>query len=410
MTTELSSNYWSELSQSLIDTTVGDYQFVEDLGHGSYGGLFLGQSIKTNDYVAIKVLGKSGLSPEQQQLQQVEIDVQSELNHPSLLALHSVIQDQDYIYMVMDLCDQGDLFDYVLRNQQDRSCRPEHVVKDIFIQVLEGIEHMHAQGIYHRDIKLENILLKALNDDNEDAFDCKVADFGLATRERMSMEFGCGSTTYLAPEHFSNDEEDSADDEDDVIAGQELKPYDAAASDVWSLGILLLALMYGRNPWQEANLADPAFAEFKRHPGMLNKQLFPTMSNEVASFLQHSVLNIDPAQRLCVSDMLKQFRTLPSMYVCSDDELDLDYPLPPVDIPAQEQQKVDDSKPRYDSAFFSMGTATGMSWSDMVEEDQYMNNDVVARTPSDTSSCIQHGDEDDTDMFVHNSEKESWWL
>ncbi|ORZ22510.1 kinase-like domain-containing protein [Absidia repens] len=415
MTTELSSNYWSELSQSLIDTTVGDYQFVEDLGHGSYGGLFLGQSIKTNDYVAIKVLGKSGLSLEQQQLQQVEIDVQSELNHPSLLALHSVIEDQDYVYMVMDLCDQGDLFDYVLRDQQDRNCRPEHIVKDIFIQVLEGIEHMHAQGIYHRDIKLENILLKALNDENEDAFDCKVADFGLATRERMSMEFGCGSTTYLAPEHFSNDEGDSVDDDDDIAAaGQELKPYDAAASDVWSLGILLLALMFGRNPWQEANLADPAFAEFKRHPDMLNKQLFPTMSNELTSFLQHSVLNIDPAQRLCVSDMLKQFRALPSsLYVSSADDSEMDYPLPPVDIPAQEQQKVDESKPRYDSAFFSMGTTAGMSWSDMVEEDQYMNNncdDMVARTPSDSSSCYQHGDEDDTDMFVHNSEKESWWL
>ncbi|ORZ16416.1 kinase-like domain-containing protein [Absidia repens] len=414
-TTELSSDYWSELSRSLIDTNVGDYQFVEDLGHGSYGGLFLGQSLTTKDYVAIKVLGKSGLTPEQLQLQQVEIDVQSELKHSSLLALHSVMQDEAYIYMVMDLCDQGDLFDYVIRDQQQRNCRPQEVVMDLFTQILQGMEHMHAQGVYHRDIKLENILLKSDGDDEngmDDTFDCKVADFGLSTRDRMSMEFGCGSATYLAPEHFSNDDDDLNDDE-------ELKPYDAAASDVWSLGVLLLALMFGRNPWQEANLADPAFAEYKRNPAMIKQHLFPTLSDEVVCFLQQSVLNPDPAQRVSVADMLSQFLALPSLYVTDAADLDSDTPLTPVDIPvAPAGQEKEDGKPRYDSAFFSMdgGAVQGMSWSDMVEEDQYMNynhfdddDDMLATTPSDSYDEDEKYD-DDTDMFVHSDEKESWWL
>ncbi|KAI8089615.1 kinase-like domain-containing protein [Halteromyces radiatus] len=401
MSTTISSDYWSELSQSLIDTTVGDYQFVEDLGHGSYGGLFLGQSLKTKSYVAIKVLNKSGLTVEQQQLQQLEIDIQSQLKHPSLLALHSVMQDHSYIYMVMDLCDQGDLFDYVIRDQQDRTSRPEHVAKDLFIQILEGIEQMHAQGIYHRDIKLENILLKGLDDDT-DGFDCKVADFGLATRDRWSMEFGCGSATYLAPEHFSNDDEYDDD--------QDLKPYDSAASDVWSLGILLLALMFGRNPWQEANLADPAFAEYKRNPTMLKQHLFPTLSSETALFLQQSVLTLDPSRRVSVSEMLKQFRGL-TLYQEEDDDEEVS-PLTPVDIPQQQQQEGKDGQPRYDSAFFSMSAAPGaqgLSWSDMVEEDISMN-DCLERTPSSSSSYYQQDDDDDTDMFVHSDEKESWWL
>ncbi|KAI8344454.1 kinase-like domain-containing protein, partial [Chlamydoabsidia padenii] len=269
------------------------------LGHGSYGGLFLGQHTKTCDYVAIKVLNKSGLTDEQRQLQQVEIDVQAELDHPSLLALHTVMQDQDYIYMVMDLCDQGDLFDYVLNDSSEY--RSPDIVKSFFIQILQGIEQMHAQGIYHRDIKLENILLKTASNDDT-LLECKVADFGLATRDRLSLEFGCGSTTYLAPEHFGGEEQEEDDD---------IKPYDAAASDVWSLGILLLALMFGRNPWQEASTADRAFAEYKRHPAMLHHHLFPTLSKHVVTFLQQSVLTIDPAQRVSVSEMLKQFLALP---------------------------------------------------------------------------------------------------
>ncbi|KAI8342894.1 kinase-like domain-containing protein [Chlamydoabsidia padenii] len=384
-------NYWTDLSDALIDTTVGDYQFVQDLGHGSYGGLFLGQHMHTQDYVAIKVLGKSGLTPEQRQLQQLEIDIQSKLKHPSLLALHSVLQDQDYIYMVMDLCDQGDLFDYVLK---DQGHRPESVVIDIFVQICQGIAHMHSQGIYHRDIKLENILLKGLDDDDEGGFECKVADFGLATRDRMSYEFGCGSAMYLAPEHFSTE-----DDEDAII-----EPYDAAASDVWSLGILLLALMFGRNPWQEANLADPVFTEYKRHPVMLKHTLFPDLSLELLAWLQQAVLNPDPRQRVSVSDLLKQFQMLPALY---DDG---STPLTPVDIPMAGQEKKDLGKPRYDSAFFSM-EGGGLSWSDMVEEDLgYMNNDNTHCYDDDSIMVGATHDDDDTDMFVHNEEKESWWL
>lgn len=379
--TELSSNYWADLSDALIDTTVGDYQFIEDLGHGSYGGLFLGQHLVSKDYVAIKVLGKNGLTPEQAQLQQLEIELQSELKHPSLLALHCVIEDGSYIYMVMDLCNHGDLFDYVLRDQ-DGDRRPESIVVDLFTQILQGIECMHVQGIYHRDIKLENILLKA-------GFDCKVADFGLATRDRLSMEFGCGSAMYLAPEHFADDD----DDEDDAV----LTPYDAAASDVWSLGILLLALLFGRNPWQEANVVDPVFAEYKRHPAMLKHQLFPDLSPALVGLLNQVVLNPDPAQRVSVSEFLKQFQALPGLY--SD--------LTPVAIPISQQPQ--DAKPRYDSAFFSMETSEGaaaLSWSDMVEEDF----EAAAACYNDDDDLAMPHDDDDTDMFVHSDEKESWWL
>ncbi|KAI9490809.1 kinase-like domain-containing protein [Zychaea mexicana] len=382
----------------MVDQVIGDYQLLEELGHGSYGSLFLGQSLKDGGYVAVKILSKSGLDHEQLKLQQLEADIQSELKHANILALHSVIQTQDHIFMVMELCDQGDLFDFVVR---DDPLRDEQLVKTMFIQILDAVEHMHANGVYHRDIKLENILLKSEQDDESDLV-CKVADFGLATRERLSMEFGCGSSTYLAPEHF----DDSADHE--VVSNMnknDMVPYDAAMSDVWSLGVLLLALLFGRNPWQEATSLDPAFAEFKRNPVMLKNQLFEQMSVPCFNFLK-SCLSLDAADRPSVADMKAQFLAIPSLVEDSPQPLEQN----PMDIPVSTKPT---ERASFDSAIFSATAPAGASWSDMVEEDEMLetcydyNNTGL---PSPPCSLEAVDEDDDTDMFVHSDEKESWWL
>ncbi|KAI9251791.1 kinase-like domain-containing protein, partial [Phascolomyces articulosus] len=279
-------------------------QILEELGRGSYGCLFLGQSLLDNSYVAIKVLCKTGLDHQQLELQQLEIDIQLGLKHTHLLTLHGTTQDKDYIYMVMELCDQGDLFDFVVRNNNNNNTKEDEdteaeqeMVVQTFSQILEAMDYMHQQGVYHRDLKLENILLKTSEiDDN--LIECKVADFGLATRERYNMEFGCGSTSYLAPEHFEN--EDQQDNEQALV-------YDAAASDIWSLGILLLALLFGRNPWEEATWMDMAYREFQRDPMVLKDQLFPTLSTDCYRFLK-SVLSINPADRPSITEMKHQFK------------------------------------------------------------------------------------------------------
>ncbi|KAF7727892.1 hypothetical protein EC973_006891 [Apophysomyces ossiformis] len=384
----------------MIDKVIGnEYQLLEELGHGAYGCLFLAQSLSTNTYVAVKVLSKAGLDPQQLQLQQLEIDIQSSLKHPSLLALHRVLEDEDYIFMVMELCDQGDLFDFVIRDQEVNKYREEHLVKQAYMQILEGVEYMHAQNIYHRDIKLENILLKCDEDDEDtSAITCKVADFGLATRDKYSMEFGCGSTTYLAPEHFDGD--DSM-----VQPDGELGPYDSSASDVWSLGILLIALMFGRNPWQEATTMDPAFAEFKRHPTMLKQQLFPALSASAYRFIK-SVLAVDANKRPTVAEMKKQFAALDNLY--SDEEDDDEEPLTPVDIPNVTKQE---NHASCDSAFFSGVTHVGpSSWSDMVEEEEAKYGPLCYRRESHESHKMLENHDDDDTMFIHSEEKESWWL
>ncbi|KAI8985891.1 kinase-like domain-containing protein, partial [Pilobolus umbonatus] len=386
-------SYWSELSSTMVDKIVDEeYQLLEVLGHGAYGCLFLGQSSKDHSYVAVKVLSKAGLDLQQLQLQQLEIDTQASLKHPNLLALHRVIQDTDYIYMVMELCDQGDLFDFVIRDQQNNPIREEYLVKKLFLEILNGVEVMHSQGVYHRDLKLENVLLKCEDEEDEDNLTCKVADFGLATRDRYSLEFGCGSTSYLAPEHF---------DEGD---GMELVPYDAAASDVWSLGILLIALMFGRNPWQEASNADAAYSEFRRNPIMLKEQLFPELSHSVYRLLE-SVLSPNGSDRPSVSELKEKFMSLDYLYVDEEDIYEEDEKvLIPVSIPAMTNKLSDITS--YDSAFFSGGTG-GYSWSDLVDSEEELQQKDFDHNHS---PAISEYDDEDTDMFIHSGEKESWWL
>ncbi|KAI9489189.1 kinase-like domain-containing protein, partial [Zychaea mexicana] len=370
-------DYWTQVSTSMIDKVIDTttkennrYQILEELGRGSYGCLFLGQSLLDNAYVAIKVLCKTGLDHQQLELQQLEIDIQQTLKHTHLLTLHGTVQDKDYIYMVMELCDQGDLFDFVVRSKNNRQ---EDLVVHTFSQILEAVDYMHSRSVYHRDIKLENILLKT-SDLDESLVECKVADFGLATRERFNMEFGCGSTSYLAPEHFDDEENNDAMDLTIINNGgnnhydceEQLLAYDAAASDIWSLGILLLALLFGRNPWEEATTMDVAYREFKRDPTVLKHQLFPTLSTGCYRLLK-SVLSPNPANRPSITEMKHQFQALDRLLVdehCEEDtaatsiqDNDDDYYCWPVS---------------FDSAIFS-GTyraGSGESWSDMVEEEQ----------------------------------------
>ncbi|KAI9280407.1 kinase-like domain-containing protein [Sporodiniella umbellata] len=374
--------YWSQLALSFEDKVIDEeYQLLELLGHGAYGCLFLGQSVKDHGYVAVKILSKSS-DLQQLQLQQLEMDIQSQLKHAHLLGLHRATQDNDYLYMIMELCDQGDLFDFVIKDQEVNQERDEEVIKSWFCQILDAVDYMHQQGVYHRDLKLENILLQ--QPDEEDAMVCKVADFGLATRERYSMEFGCGSTSYLAPEHF--DEDGSAGD---------LVPYDAAASDVWSLGVLLLAFMFGRTPWQEASQAEPAYHEFSRNPAMLKERLFPLLSSATLRWLQLA-LAPNSAERPSVRTLKEHFLTIHSLYSPAEQ-------VDRVLIPTPAKQANANS---YDSAYFSGGA---MSWADMVQEEEAM----AAAHPQHEFDCCDSQitpmfDTEDTDLFTHSGE--SWWL
>lgn len=132
-----------------------------------------------------------------------------------------VIEDLDLLYIVLEYCEGGDLFEVIRRAKS----LTEDRIKNIFWQALEAVCCFHAQDVGHRDLKPENILIGKNRD-------IKIGDFGLATKHspHVYSNTKCGSSSYIAPE----------------VANSE--PYSPTSADVWSLGITLYVCLTSSMP------------------------------------------------------------------------------------------------------------------------------------------------------------------
>jgi len=163
------------------------------------------------------------------------------------------------------------------------------------LQLVDAVEHMHAKGVYHRDVKPENIFLTQ-------AGTMKLGDFGLATTDVWSWEVAVGSDRYMAPEQY-----------DPPTTG-----YSTAKADIWAIGICLLNVLFARNPFAVPSESDPLYADFA-----LDRQtlfdVFPNMSQDAFEVLVHC-LALDPEKRdlFLVRDALERLVT----YTTDDESLD----------------------------------------------------------------------------------------
>lgn len=168
-------------------------------------------------YYAVKCLNKVGLDTRQRAFQRREIMLHTMAsNHANVVTLHRVIDNPSdpCVYVVLDYCPDGDLFSMITEHQR-YTVRPlsasstssyesddeflkaredmDTLIKSVFDQILDAVQYCHSYGIFHRDLKPENILCL------QGGSRVVLADFGLATGEKMSADFGCGSTFYMGP-------------------------------------------------------------------------------------------------------------------------------------------------------------------------------------------------------------------
>ncbi|CAD8198865.1 unnamed protein product [Paramecium pentaurelia] len=217
-----------QLSQLQPDKRILNYAFSQQavIGRGSYGIVYVGVNIDTNQVVAIKVVP---LQFDQQSLRK-EIDIMKDLDCPNIVKLLDVVQTPNNCYIVSELCTGGDLRVYMKRY----GCLTEQQALPILTQILKGILQSFKKGIIHRDLKPANILIASDN-----IF--KIADFGFAKRfqhlEGDLMNSMAGTPLYMSPQVL-------------------LRKQYTSKCDVWSVGLIYYELIEGRTPWNVMDILD----------------------------------------------------------------------------------------------------------------------------------------------------------
>ncbi|KAI0464899.1 hypothetical protein LJB42_000114 [Komagataella kurtzmanii] len=302
---------------------IGPWRLGKTLGRGSTGRVLLATHTSTGQKAAVKVVNKSNLNEESRELNEKgcdsvglpygierEIIIMKLLNHQNVLRLYDVWETSKALYLVLEFVEGGELFDLLV---ESGPLLEKDAVK-FFRQIIAGASYCHALGICHRDLKPENLLL------NKD-LSIKIADFGMAALEANGrlLETSCGSPHYASPE---------------IVSG--LK-YQGSASDVWSCGVILFALLTGRLPFDDENIRN-LLLKVQKGAFEMPSSLSPEAQNLIAQMLK-----LAPEERIKTQDILKHPLLL--KYPCTEMEQHAMERLPSPDLsikPVSCREDIDD--------------------------------------------------------------------
>ncbi|XP_051013400.1 maternal embryonic leucine zipper kinase [Acomys russatus] len=248
------------------------YELYETIGTGGFAKVKLACHILTGEMVAIKIMDKNALGSDLPRVK-TEIDALKNLKHQHICQLYHVLETKEKIFMVLEYCPGGELFDYII--SQDRLSEEETRV--VFRQILSAVAYVHSQGYAHRDLKPENLLF-------DEYHKLKLIDFGLCAKPKGNkddhLQTCCGSLAYAAPE---------------LIQG---RSYLGSEADVWSMGVLLYVLMCGFLPFDDDNV----MVLYRKI--MKGKYEVPKWLSPSSILLLQQMLQVDPKKRISMKNLL----------------------------------------------------------------------------------------------------------
>ncbi|TCD64879.1 hypothetical protein EIP91_003545 [Steccherinum ochraceum] len=313
---------------------------------------------------AIKVLSKANLDQGELEAQLFEATIHQTLrSHPNIVTLHRTLESPSFLFLLLEFVPGEDLF-YFLEQSRDHfspaapaspstspsspsieeassassgsghtpptpsllsSIHPTHLlsqtrlklIASMFGQMCDAVASCHEQSIFHRDIKPENFIVTDGWHDKEGRDGTvtkerkvvvKLTDFGLGTMDAESADMDCGSAPYMSFECRNN-----------------IHPtYSPRAADVWSLGIVLINMLYHCNPWSDTTLgACSAFETYRSQPIPFFMTRFTGLTYPVADFLASRVFCLledphDDSARITAAEFGRWVRDLPSMLGTSE--------------------------------------------------------------------------------------------
>lgn len=252
---------------------IGNYSLEEELGSGSSGVVWRAIHIPTRTNVAVKVLSKSKMHDETSIIRfQRELSLMRQMSTKGLIAeLYEVLENECYIFLVMEFIEKGNFLDYV--NRKGRL--DETDARMFFAQMIYAVHVLHKNNIIHRDLKCENILV----DINENI---RLIDFGLSNQSQSQsnnlFQTACGSPAYASPE---------------MIKGEQY----TYKSDVWSAGIVLYAIAVGYLPYDDDNV------QKQLQKIIYSDVQYPAHMSDNLVDLLTKMLEKDPKKRISVEEI-----------------------------------------------------------------------------------------------------------
>lgn len=252
------------------------YVIGERMGSGGFATVYAGEENPGHKRIAIKCIPKTRMADSKVREKVIsEVEIHRAMRHPNVVEFRGVFQDNDYVYILLELCSGGTVLD-VLKQKTPFS---EDQTASMSKQLLEGLVYLHKQRVIHRDLKLQNFLL----DEN---MTLKIADFGLAaqlkTEDEMRMTV-CGTPSYLSPE---------------VLMKNERQTYSV---DIWATGVCAFLMLTGRQPFQSKDKS----STYKKIQNVSYAwPAKPELSENARNFVDMA-LQRDPAQRPSASELLQ---------------------------------------------------------------------------------------------------------
>ncbi|ELU03128.1 hypothetical protein CAPTEDRAFT_112307, partial [Capitella teleta] len=244
------------------------FQILQTLGEGTYGKVRLAIEKETGLKYAIKSIKKKQIGSDLGRVRR-EIEIMSSLSHPHIISIYEVFENADKIVLIMEHATGGEMYDFI----NDKMGLYDDEARKFFRQIVSAVKYLHQNGIVHRDLKLENILLDSENN-------VKIVDFGLANIYGGSrlLETYCGSPLYASPE---------------IVNGL---PYKGPEVDCWSLGVLLYTMVYGSMPFDGS--------DFRKLRNLITEGAYAQVeeASEAADLIHH-LLTPDPTKRATVADI-----------------------------------------------------------------------------------------------------------
>ena len=275
-------NKWFEkLNLAVQNKSLFDkYEVKQKIGKGKFGLVKCGINKETNKQVAIKIMAKKNMDKSDLELAKVEIDILKISQHPNIIKLYDIYENENYIYIIMEYCSGGDLLSYFEYYEYQLK---ETKVCEIIHKLSMAIYFLHSYGIVHRDLKPENILMTDLTPEA----DIRLLDFGLSkiigNEEKCTEPYG--TLSFVAPE---------------VLQG---KPYDKSV-DLWSIGIITFLLLCGYLPFDDKHSEREIARQTIQDPVPFENKIWSKYTPEARTFVE-GLLQKKPEKRYSIKELLE---------------------------------------------------------------------------------------------------------